>query len=104
MQAVTLLFTKDIHGKGYGRVCKIMRGRKQLGRTGLVIISSNVRMRASERWQDQNKPKEMILHSNMLLDWAAICHRMLQMLKIYPASKITIQIPGKKKSTEDYYI
>jgi len=48
------------------------------------------------RWQDQNKSKEIILHPNRSLDWAAVCHRMLQMLKIYLTSKITKQNSWEK--------
>lgn len=38
----------------------------------------------------------MIPHPNRSLDWAAVWHRMLQMLKIYPPSKITKKINGRK--------
>lgn len=53
-------------------------------------------IKKTSRWPNQRKTKDMTLHPNRPLDWAAVCHRMLQMLKIYLASKITKQIHGRK--------
>lgn len=91
--------TPYCHAVGYQAMSRrppCPSGDEPLSWNRLVTSTKTKQKKPTSRWQDQNKPKEMILYPDNSLAWTAVCHRMLQTLKIYLVSKITTQIHGKK--------